>query len=242
MCLYFFKKQYFIIKNDKIMKKLLILLLCALTSVSFTQAQKSAKDIAKERKAIAKLSQSELRARASKAARKTAKTYVKEGWVVSPGQLPLEKQLDRSYNMQYEYDENAFPKYLMGEAQSIGENYDAAKMQALELAKTNLAGQIQTEIMALVENTVANQQLTADEAASITQTVSASKNIISQSIGRIIPVVECYRILPNKNKEVRVQIAYNTQMAMESAKKTIRQELEKKGDKLHDQLDKVLGF
>ena len=71
---------------------------------------------------------------------------------------------------------------------------------------------------------------------------SASKNIISQSIGRIIPVVECYRILPNKNKEVRVQIAYNTQMAMESAKKTIRQELEKKGDKLHDQLDKVLGF
>ena len=47
---------------------------------------------------------------------------------------------------------------------SIGGNYDAAKMQALELAKQNLAGQIQTEITALIENTVANKQLSAEEA------------------------------------------------------------------------------
>lgn len=48
---------------------------------------------------------------------------------------------------------------------SIGENYDAAKMQALELAKQNLAGQIQTEVTALVENTVANKQLSQEQAA-----------------------------------------------------------------------------
>ncbi len=94
------------------MKKTLIFLLCIPASFPFCQAQKTAKDIAKERKSIAKLSQSELRTRASKAARKTAKNYAKEGWGVSPDQLPLEKQLDRSrsYNMQYEYDEHAFPK------------------------------------------------------------------------------------------------------------------------------------
>ena len=133
------------------------------------------------------------------------------------------------------------PKYLMGEAMSIGENYDAAKTQALELAKQNLAGQIQTEVTALIENTVANQQLEAEQAASITQTVSASKNLISQSLGRVVPVVEAYRIKGNKNKEVLVRIAYSTDSAMQTAKKVIREELEKKGEDLHEQLDKLLG-
>lgn len=205
------------------------------------QAQ-SAKDIAKERKEISKLSKSELNAKASKAASKAAKSYAKEGWTVAPGALPLEKQLDRAYNMQYEYDENAFPKYIMAEAMSIGENYDAAKAQALELAKLNLAGQTQAEVTALIENSVANEQMKQEQAASITSTVSASKNLISQRIGRVIPVVECYRTLRNKNKEVRVQIAYNSEMALEAAKSSIRDQLREKGDALHEQLDNLLGF
>lgn len=213
-----------------------MLLLCGAASAQ------SAKDITKERREIAKLSRSELNAKATKAARKASKEAQKDGWLVAPGALPLEKQFDRAYGMQYEYDENAFPKYLMGEAMSIGENYDAAKMQALELAKQNLAGQIQTEVTALIENTVANKQLAAEQAASITETVMASKNLISQRIGRVIPVVECYRDKKNKNKEVRLMIAYNSKMAMEAAKETVREQLEQKGQKLHEQLDTVLGF
>ncbi|MEG1621819.1 MAG: hypothetical protein RR330_00450 [Alistipes sp.] len=223
------------------MKKLFVfaLALCIGASCAYAQTQK---EISKERKEIAKLSKNELNSRTGKAARKAAKEYVKEGWIVAPGALPLEKQLDRAFNMQYEYDEAAFPKYLMGEAMSIGENYDGGKMQALELAKQNLAGQIQTEVTALIENTVANKQLTQEQAATITETVMASKNLISQSIGRVVPVVECYRVKSNKNKEVRVQIAYNSKMALEAAKNAVRDQLEKKGEKLHEQLDKVLGF
>lgn len=213
-----------------------MLLLCGAASAQ------SVKDIAKERHEIAKLSMSELNAKATKAARKASKAAKKDGWLVAPGALPLEKQFDRAYSMQYEYDDNAFPKYMMGEAMSIGENYDAAKMQALELAKQNLAGQIQTEVTALIENTVANKQLAAEQASSITETVMASKNLISQRIGRVIPVVECYRDKKNKNKEVRLMIAYNSKMAMEAAKETVREQLEQKGQNLHEQLDTVLGF
>ena len=164
------------------------------------------------------------------------------GWTVAPGNIPIEKQLDKSYLMSYEYDDNMFPKYLMGEAMSIGENYDAAKMQAVELAKQNLAGQIQTEVTALVENTVSNKQLSEEQAVSVTQSIMASKNLISQSIGRTIPVVEIYRTLSNKNKEVLVRIAYNAAMAKEAAKKAVRDELEKKGENLHEDLDKALGW
>lgn len=144
--------------------------------------------------------------------------------------------------MQMEFDEEMFPKYIMGEAMSIGENYDAAKMQALELAKQNLAGQIQTEVTALIENTVANEQMEAEQAASITRSVMASKNLILQSIGRTITVMEVYRTLPNKNKEVLVRIAYNSNMAKKAVKKAIKEDLEKKGDDLHNKLDELLGW
>lgn len=225
------------------MKKLVMVAMAIIMATGSVFADvKEQKELNKERREIAKLSKQELKEKSTKAARKEAKKLQKEGWVVAPGALPLDKQLDKSYLMQYEYDENMYPKYIMAEAMSISENYDAGKNQALELAKQNLAGQIQTEITALVENTVANEQMSAEQAASITRTVSASKNLISQSIGRVIPVVECYRVKSNKNKEVLVRIAYNSQMAMEAAKKVVKQELEKKGEDLHEQLDKIMGF
>ena len=193
------------IKTMKAVGILCILFLTMYTAPSFAQISK---EQAKERKMLMKSSKSELTQKATKVARKEAKKLSKEGWTITPGSIPIEKQLDKAYMMSYEYDDNMFPKYIMGEAMSIGENYDAAKMQALELAKQNLAGQIQTEVTALVENTVANKQLSQEQAASVTQSIMASKNLISQSIGRTIPVMEVYRTLSNKNKEVLVRIAF----------------------------------
>ena len=224
------------------MKKLLLsVLVFGLFAVAPMEAQLT-KDQQKQRKEQVSQQRKALNSKASKDARKEAKKFKKEGWQTTPGTLTLEKQLDRSMMMQMDVDQSGYPLYVMGEAMSIGETYDAAKMQALELAKQNLAGQIQTEITALVENTVANKQLAEEEAASIAETVLASKNLISQSIGRVIPVVELYRDLSNKNKEVLVRIAYNHNMAMEAANKIIRKDLEEKGNKLHDQLDEVLGW
>ena len=130
----------------------------------------------------------------------------------------------------------------MGEAISIGGNYDAAKMQALELAKQNLAGQIQTEVTALIENTVANEQISEDAAASVTRSIMSSKNLISQSIGRTLPVVELFRTLDNKNKEVMVRIAYNGEMAKKLAKETIRKKLAEEGKEMQKKLDELLGW
>lgn len=224
------------------MRKITFVLVLLMSLSNIMVSAQDAKEIAKERKAIAKLSRSELNDKASKAARKEAKKLKKEGWQTTPGALPLEKQLDKSYMMQLELGEDAYPKYLMGEAMSVGGNYDAAKMQALELAKQNLAGKIQTEITALIENTVANEQMDQGEAASISRSLMASKNLISQSIGRIIPVVEVYRTQRNDNKEVLVRIAYNSNMAKAAAKKAVKEDMEKRGEKLHGKLDELLGW
>ncbi|MGM9730267.1 MAG: hypothetical protein ACI3YV_09975 [Prevotella sp.] len=223
------------------MKKLFV---CAFAFLCLTanMTAQTAKDIRKERQELRKASKSELNAKASKDAKKEAKKLTKEGWITAPGALPLEKQLDKSYMMQMEYGDDMYPKYLMGEAMSIGENYDAAKMQALELAKQNLAGQIQTEVTALVENSVANKQLGAEEAASLTQSIMGAKNLISQSIGRTIIVMECYRVKSNKNKEVLVRIAYNGAMAKAAAKRAVQDELKDKSEEIHKKLDNILGW
>lgn len=214
----------------------------AILCLSANITAQTTKDVRKERQEMRKASKSELNEKASKDARKEAKKLTKEGWVTVPGALPLEKQLDKSYMMQTEYDEDMYPKYLMGEAMSIGENYDAAKMQALELAKQNLAGLIQTEVTALVENSVANKQLGAEEAASLTQSIMGAKNLISQSIGRTIIVMECYRVKSNKKKEVLVRIAYNGVMAKAAAKRAVQDELKDKSEEIHKKLDKILGW
>lgn len=223
----------------KAVKMILAIVLAFSATSTFAQLTK---EQLKERKEIRTLAKHDLNDKASKAARKEAKKLAKEGWTSAPGALPLDKQLDKSYMMQMEYDDDMFPKYLMGEAMSIGQNYDAAKMQALELAKQNLAGQIQTEVTALIENTVANKQLEPEDAASVVQSISAAKNLISQSIGRVITVVEVYRTVSNKNKEVLVRIAYNAAMAKAAAKQAVKEDLEKKGEDLHGKLDKLLGW
>lgn len=214
----------------------------AFLCLSANMTAQTTKDIRKERQELRKASKSELNEKATKIARKEAKKLTKEGWITAPGTLPLEKQLDKSYKMQMEYDEDMYPKYLMGEAMSIGENYDAAKMQALELAKQNLAGQIQTEVTALIENSVANKQLANEDAASVTQSIMGAKNLISQSIGRTITVMECYRVKSNKNKEVLVRIAYNGAMAKAAAKRAIQEELNEKSEEIHKKLDEILGW
>lgn len=217
------------------MKQIFTLIVLVALSASTMNAQIT-KEQRQERQELFKLTKKDLGARATKTARKEAKQMRKEGWQTTPGALPIEKQLDKAYVLQMEYSSDMFPKYIIGEAMSVSENYDAAKIQALELAKQNLAGQIQSEMTALIENTVANKQLSAEQAASITETVMASKNMISQSLGRVLPLVEVYRVLSNRNKEVLVRIAYSA----DAAKVAVRKTLESKADGLYEKLNELL--
>ena len=221
-------------------KVMLILALCLAASAPAATAQIS-KEQQKERRELRNATKKELNEKASKAAQKEAKRMAKDGWKVTPGALPLEKQIDRSYMMQMEYDEDMFPKYIMGEAMSVSNNYDAAKIQATTLAKQNIAEKIQSEVAALITSEGANEQISEDEINSFVKTVYASKQLISQNIGRVIDVIEIYRIVPGKKKEVRIMIAYNSDMAKRAAKKTIIENLKDESATLKDSLDKLLG-
>lgn len=206
------------LKNHNKMKRIISLAMAALMVCSIANAQ--TKQIIKD-------------------AKKEAKSLKKDGWLVAPGSLPLERQFEDLYSMSSEKDESGMPKYILGDAMSPGKTYDAAKMQAIELAKTNLAGLIQTEVTALIESTVGNEQISSDDAESIVSTVRSNKSLIEQSIGRTITVVECYRKLANGIVEVTVRLAYPSDRALQSAKEVIKKKLEEKGEDLHEQLDAI---
>lgn len=204
-------------------------------SVLFAQ---SAKSLEKTRKEL----QREIKRDAPKRARKEAKILMKQNFVVPAGALPLDKQLEMAWEKQYEEDEKGFPKYIISNAASIGTNYSAAKNQAINLAKVELAGLISSQIASLAENSVSNKDLSKQEAASVVKTIEASKNIIAKELGRVLNILEVYRTLENKNVEVQVRLAYSVDYANEIIKNKIVQTLEDETKIAHDKLEKMMNL
>lgn len=226
------------------MKKIFSIILLAVMAASFAYAQdtemKEFRHTLKTRKMEAKLTASQIDKKVSTLAKKEAKRLAKEGWQVASGVLPLEKQLDKAYNMAYEFDETLLPKYIFGNARAFGQTYDAAKMQAVADAKVELAGMIETEVTALTETTVANSQLAPEDAVSINEAVQATKTLVAQRLGRVFISTETFRKTKN-GYEVQVMIAYNAKMAIDYAKQVIKAHLEEKGQDLQNELDAMWG-
>jgi hypothetical protein len=216
----------------KTMKFLAVLVMLSLSMG--VSAQNALQKKVKENKAA-------LKEKASKDAKKEAKRLQKEGWTVSPGGLPLEKQVDRLYMFLEDYDDDMEPVYVDGEGRSIAENFAAAQIQATELARMNIASKISSEATGIVDNMVANKMLADDQAASITTTLVENKSIFSQKLGRVQTPLTVTRELKNKNKEVMVRMVTKVSSIKEIAKEAVRAELEKEGKELSEELKAYFG-
>ena len=210
------------------MKKLKVLFMLALAMVVMGSC--NAQKLTKEQK------------QANKTIKKEVRQLKKNGWQVAPGNLALDLQLKEAYSKALEKDEKGYEAYVSGEAMTVGESYDAALFQATNLAKLDLAAKIETEITELIDTRLANKQLSQKQAASLVESVAASKNLISQKLGRVIIPVKMYRDLDNGNVEVRTMVFYSHDMAVDIMKQTMREDLEQKADDLSKQLDQILGF
>ena len=181
----------------------------------------------------------EIKKDAVKEARKEAKKLQKDGFKVPAGKLPLDKQLEESWMRQYEVDADGHPIYYIATQRSVGGSYSAAVMQATNLAKLDLAGQLQTKVTQLIETQVSNSELGKEEAATVINVVSSSKSMISATLGRTLPLVEIYKTLPNNNVEVMVTIGYSNKMALKAALQAVRDDLAKKSEDLAKKIDKL---
>lgn len=183
----------------------------------------------------------DIKKRALKDARKEAKKLSKEGFSVAPGQLPMDKQIEDTWFKRYEQTDDGKPMYFIADARSVGETHAAAKMQAYEVAKINLASQIGTEVAGLIETTIGNAQLNAEDAASVTETVANFKSKVISELGRVLTLFEASRNI-DKNTEVTVSLGYSYETAMEIAKEKLRDELKAQGKINAKELDNILDF
>lgn len=210
--------------------KFITILMAIVFAFSGTCVTVNAQQISEQAKKAAK-------AKVTKEAKKEAKRLKKEGWNVTPGGIPIERQLDRAFGLQYEITDDNLPKYIIGTGMSVAEAYDAAKMQATEIAKQDLAAKTQSELTSEIKSTVANNQLSPDEAASVVEVINASRSLITQSIGRVITITEVYRYKENKNVEVLIRVAYDSENIKKAAKQAIRNDLRRRGNEMHKKLE-----
>ena len=164
----------------------------------------------------------------SKANQKLLKKQLKEfkadGWKVNPGQLPLETQLTRAFSEQSEVDAMGYEVWIVGEGRSTGSVYDAARTQAITVAKGEIAQKLRTDMTSTIEQDLANEQFGADEAESIAKTiVSQQGRSIDQQLNRPKTLMECSRKLANGNVEVLIRCAISADTVSKLAKAAIQQ-------------------
>ena len=198
----------------------------------------------KQRKQIHKhenVLKKEMKKKAVKDARKEAKRLKKAGYMTFIGQLPLDKQLENSWQAAYELDAYGNPYYIISTQKAVASNFTAAQLQAMNAAKTDIAGQLETRINQVIESKVTSNELARNEASSLATFVSTSKNIVSNTLGRVIKLVEIYREpKKTKNVEVQVTVAYNAEVATRDALKALKQSLTPEDVELMQQIDKLV--
>ena len=156
--------------------------------------------------------------------KKQLKEFKAEGWKVNPGQLPLETQLTKAFTSQSEVDAMGYEVWIVGEGRSTGSVYDAARTQALTVAKGEIATKLRTDMTSTIEQDLANEQFGADEAESIAKTiVSQQGRSIDQQLNRPKTLMECWRKLPNGNTEVLIRCAISADTVSKLAKEAIKQ-------------------
>lgn len=174
-------------------------------------------------------------------ARKEARKLKKDDYLVFPGSIPMEKQLERIWMKQYQENPDGSQKYLIADGNGVGKTQTAAELQAMEAAKLQLAGQISNEVNQIIEAKIANDQLDRETGNSLTKFVSGSKNYIVQNLMYVKPGFKIYRNVGRKDMEVSVKMFYNAQEAMVAAEKAleakIRKELENEADELIEEIN-----
>jgi len=150
--------------------------------------------------------------------------------------------------MTYQIDENNKPLYMYADGNGVAQSIAVAEMQAMELAKQQLAGQLQQNIAALTTANLSNNQLSNVDATSVTEVIQSSKNIISMKLGKIDPILKIYRSKETYKKlekgmvEVQVRIFYDKNQAEAQTKEVIKDELKKKTQANEEELKKLMGL
>lgn len=200
--------------------------------------EKTRKEKKQMERTIAK-QQDDLYKKSPKMARKTAKAWAKDGW--KSMSLPIDKQLEMTWERQVLFDAEGYPKYVMVQEQARGTSFAAAQMQAENVAKVRIASNIAASVASLADIALTNNETTPELTASISKAIENSKIIVAQKLGKVYTGTTVYRQDSN-GYEVRVLVLYDQRVAMKIAHQVILEELNNESEENKKQLESMLGM
>lgn len=226
------------------MKKAIIMMVMAIATTSVTLAQ-SAVELAKQQKELNDINMKSLNSKPSKYARKQEKLLIKQGWLVPAGGKSIAKQIDDTQLLGEELmaDETGNPvkRYIVRSSQAVSGSFNTGVAAARANAQVELAAMLQTRIAAAMESKLDNQQTKAITANTIEKFHERAKSIIDACLTNTNTVLSIYRLTPQQNYEVQVQVAFDKKELSSRLKRRMLQELEQEGDDdLNDIVDGVL--
>ena len=207
------------------------------TTLSFAQNDiEQSLELAKKKTQLDDFNKKSLNEKATKDARKEAKKLTKEGWTVPVGELSVEKQIMRGHLMREELMTNdkglTVNKYFFGHGLNIGGSYNAAYATARNAAILDIASQIKTRIVSIMQAKIDNNQQTAITTQSIDKFNSRAKAIVDENLTDLTPVSTVYRVTKNNMYEVMVDIAINKADFQARIQDKLREQMEEEGDEL----------
>lgn len=226
------------------MKKVLLMMVIAIATTSVTYAQ-SASELAKQQKELNEINLKLLNSKASKSARKEAKKLIKQNWLVPAGSKSIDMQITEVQLLGEVLmaDENGNPvrRYIIRSSQAVSGSFNAGVAAARANAQVEIAAMLQTKVAAAMETKLDNQQTTSITANTVEKFHERAKSIIDACLTNTNTVLSIYRLTPQNNYEVQVQVAFDKKELSARLKRRIQQELEMEGDNdLNDIVDGVL--
>jgi hypothetical protein len=176
----------------------------------------------------------------SKDVKKEAKRYEKDGWRPIAGKQPIAQQLDYAFAKQGEADAEGMPVWIIGNGSSIAQQEAAGLSQATDLAKLNLLSFIESNISSVVESEVANNQLSREDAVSITKTIQVATDAVSKKLGAVMPLLSIVRDV-DKNYELQIMVAYKYDMVRKMVLEEIKNQLQKETDEVRKKYENFLN-
>ena len=139
-----------------------------------------------------------------KLATEESEEYRKDGWKANVGSMPIKYQLIKAYTMQEEVV-NGHNKYIIADGTVKGATFEAARVHAMEMAKRNMISLIDNMTFTDSEGNTINVDGGDIESENLQET--KYKTSSSLNLGNLIPVLTCYRELPEGKVEVLVKLA-----------------------------------
>ena len=184
-------------------------------------------------------SEKDLYKKSDRDVRREARKLERDGW--KSMDLPIEKQLERTWERQWQTDAAGYDKYITKTVTVTAQTFNAALRQAESAAKLGIASDMGTLIQSMAQQSIGNNGISPEQAISVDQHVEKVKLLVNGKLGRVLTSTTIYRQTKN-TYEVRVTVLYSQESALQATQEAAREAL-KEDMKVNDaEFDALFGY